>query len=76
MLDGEVDTVDGIHVRPIRDRVMQRYSSGAVEMAFRSAARFGTKLVTRDTHTGQPDSAISSTARPLPCGYAATPRFS
>jgi DNA processing protein len=46
VLDGEVETVDGIPVQPIRDRVIPRYSSETVDMAFRMAARYGAELVT------------------------------
>lgn len=41
-------TSGGVELRSIRERVIQRLSRGAVELAFRSAARFGAELVTPD----------------------------
>jgi DNA processing protein len=39
-------TSEGVELQSIRERVIQRFSRGAVELAFRSAARFGAELVT------------------------------
>ena len=46
ILGGGTDSVDGVNLGPIRDRVMSRFTAGAVEDAFRAAARFGAELVT------------------------------
>ena len=46
VLNGESDSIDEEKFRTLRERVMSKFSSGAVEMAFRSAARFGAELVT------------------------------
>ena len=45
-LDGQSDSIDEVKLRSLRERVIPKFSSGAVEMAFRSAARFGAELVT------------------------------
>ncbi len=46
VLAGTSESIDGENVLALRERVSQRFSSGAVELAFRSAARFGAELVT------------------------------
>ena len=42
----ESDPIGEVKLRSLRERVLPKFSSGAVEMAFRSAARFGAELVT------------------------------
>ena len=46
VLNGESGSTDEEAFRSLRERVSPKFSSGAVEMAFRSAARFGAELVT------------------------------
>jgi DNA processing protein len=46
VLTGESDSIEGVELGSIRERMVQKFSSGAVELAFRSAARFGAELVT------------------------------
>ena len=49
------DSIDEVKLRSLRERVLPKFSSGAVEMAFRSAARFGAELITPSIRTGQPE---------------------
>ena len=46
ILNGESDSIDEEKFRSLGERVIPKFSNGAVEMAFRSAARFGAELVT------------------------------
>ena len=46
VLFGESDSIGELKLGSLRERVAQKFSSGAVEMAFRSAARFGAELIT------------------------------
>jgi len=53
VLNGASDSIDEGKFRSLRERVLPKFSTGAVEMAFRSAARFGAELVTPE-HTHWP----------------------
>ncbi len=46
VLNAESDSTDEEKFRTLRERVLSKFSSGAIELAFRSAARFGAELVT------------------------------
>lgn len=46
VLNGGSDSIDEERFRSLRERVFTKFSGGAVEMAFRSAARFGAELIT------------------------------
>ena len=46
VLNGGSDSTNEEKFRSLRERVIPKFSPGAVEMAFRSAARFGAELVT------------------------------
>ena len=46
VLNGGSNSIDEERVRSLGERVIPKFSTGAVEMAFRSAARFGAELVT------------------------------
>ena len=46
VLAGESDSIDEEKFRSLRERALPKFSSGAMEMAFRSAARCGAELVT------------------------------
>jgi len=46
VLNGGSNSIDEERVRSLGERVVPKFSTGAVEMAFRSAARFGAELVT------------------------------
>jgi DNA processing protein len=46
VLFGESDSIDEEKLGSLRERVIPKFSTGAVEIAFRSAARFGAELVT------------------------------
>ena len=46
VLNEASDSTGEEKLRTLRERVIPKFSSGAVEMAFRSAARFGAELVT------------------------------
>jgi DNA processing protein len=46
VLNGESDSLDEERFRSLRERVLPKFSTRAVEMAFRSAARFGAELIT------------------------------
>ena len=46
VLNGGSNSIDEERVRSLGERVVPKFSTAAVEMAFRSAARFGAELVT------------------------------